>query len=138
MTTRTLPFLALAAALTPACSKREEKRVVLYSSVDAAVLKPILDAHTARTGVRIDTGPSLANTAATVGQTAWLASSRAASGDGSSAASPGPTAPAATSGSRTTSTPSGASSHPSRTGTVHGIVASVSCSSKRIGDLRRR
>lgn len=47
-------LLVLLLVLMPGCSRKEDRRIVLYSSVDAGVLKPILDAYTQRTGVRVD------------------------------------------------------------------------------------
>ncbi|HYD01444.1 MAG TPA: extracellular solute-binding protein [Phycisphaerales bacterium] len=51
-----LALLLAFALLLPACSRKSEpdKGVVLYSSIDAGVIKPILDAYTKRTGVRVD------------------------------------------------------------------------------------
>lgn len=53
---RTLIALALTAALAllPGCSRKDQPRVVLYTSVDPGVVKPIVDAYTKRTGVQVD------------------------------------------------------------------------------------
>jgi len=53
---RQLITLLLTLALIPlsACSRKDEKHLVLYSSVDSGTIKPILDAYTQRTGVKID------------------------------------------------------------------------------------
>lgn len=51
---RTLLMLLLAFVLLPACERKPQPTVVLYSSVDPGTIKPILDAYTARTGVKID------------------------------------------------------------------------------------
>jgi iron(III) transport system substrate-binding protein len=47
-------LLTLLSLTLPACSRKDNKHIVLYSSVDAAVLKPLTDSYTKRTGVRID------------------------------------------------------------------------------------
>jgi iron(III) transport system substrate-binding protein len=48
--------LILALTILPACSRRADPdhRITLYSSVDAGVLKPILDAYTKRTGIAVE------------------------------------------------------------------------------------
>lgn len=52
---RTLAFvLTLAALFLPACERKPQPTVVLYSSIDAGTIRPILDTYTARTGVKID------------------------------------------------------------------------------------
>ncbi len=53
MRTATL-LLALLTAILPACTRKPQPHIVLYSSVDAGVIEPILDGYTRRTGVRID------------------------------------------------------------------------------------
>lgn len=47
-------LLVVALAAIPACARKPQPHIVLYSSVDAGVIKPILDGYTRRTGVRVD------------------------------------------------------------------------------------
>ncbi|HZW08109.1 MAG TPA: extracellular solute-binding protein [Phycisphaerales bacterium] len=51
-----LALLLALALLLPACARKTDadKRITLYSSVDASVIKPILEAYTSRTGVAVD------------------------------------------------------------------------------------
>ncbi|MFT3683514.1 MAG: extracellular solute-binding protein [Phycisphaerales bacterium] len=51
---RTLIAILVALVLLPGCSKKDQKHIVLYTSVDAGVIKPVIDAYTKRTGVRVD------------------------------------------------------------------------------------